>query len=256
MLKVAGIQPKTAESNYVANQMRLQAMEYGPNEINIAVTGSSLTARLDAQELTDEGVSLNLGLDGSNAIFSANELIDSGKIPNVLIIELNTIYRETDKNDRVLAEGMQSGTHKLAKYFTLVRAQSRPVTIIYSKSKSFKDSKLNTSLEAIDYLNIKPQNSYIAKGNNGNHEPCPELENLIIKAQEKDIRVVLLIIPDGINKPFKYGSLVEEMISKHEVEILDMKTPFSDKMTYTDGLHLSEPSAQFITEVIANALGE
>jgi len=256
LLKMTGLKPRTAESNYVANQIRLQAMEHESGQLNIVMAGSSLTARLNAQLIEGDDISLNIGLDGSNAIFVANELIDSGKRPRVLLVEINTIYINTVENNQSLTQGIESGTNKLAKYFPLVRAESRPITILYSQLKSFKDSKLSTSLRPEDYKEILPTRQYTSGGGLDDYIPCPKLEDLIKKATNNKIRLVLMVMPDGVGKPFKYGKLLEKMNNKYDVEVLDLKTPFSDELVYTDGLHLSEPSANFLTGVIANALKE
>ena len=255
-LEITGFKPRFAESNYVANQIRLQSMEYEEAELNIVMAGSSLTARLESQAIKGLGISLNLGLDGSNAVFAANAVIDSGKEPKVLLIELNTIYLDSTENDQTLTTGLQAGTHKLAEHFPLVRAESRPVTIIYSKIKSFKDSKLVINLNPEDYKYVRPKAQYFSVNGLEAYKPCPALESLIEKAIDNDIRVVLMMMPDGIEKPFRYGKLIEKMVKKYDIEVLDLKTPFADKLVYTDGLHLSEPAAKFLTNVVSNAFNE
>ena len=95
LLILTNIKPRTAESNYVANQIRLQATEYESGELNVVTIGSSISARLDIQSIEGKGVSLNIGLDGSNAIFGGNQLLNLNKKPRVLLIEMNTVYLDT-----------------------------------------------------------------------------------------------------------------------------------------------------------------
>ena len=254
LLILTNIKPRTAESNYVANQIRLQATEYESGELNVVTIGSSISARLDIQSIEGKGVSLNIGLDGSNAIFGGNQLLNLNKKPRVLLIEMNTVYLDTRENDLSLEKGLRSGTHKLAKYFPLVRAESRPITILYSELKSFKDKKMVTDLNASDFSYVRPVKKYLAMDGRGSYEPCHKLEKLIKRACDNNIRVVLMIMPDGEGKPFQYSKLIDHMIKQYDVEVLDLKTPFTEGLVYTDGLHLSEPSAKFVTEVIANAL--
>ena len=135
--KIFGVNPRFAESNYVANQIRLQTLDQADEDIDMVTVGSSLTARLFTGEIEGRKC-LNLGLDGSNAIFGSNRLLDSNKKPRCLVIELNTIYLNTEENDHVLREGLESGTNRLARYIPLLRAEYRPVTLLYSILKSYK----------------------------------------------------------------------------------------------------------------------
>ncbi len=256
-LGLSGVKPRFAESNFVANQMRLQSLDAlvsGGAELGIVNAGSSITSRIVTERIDNDKVNLNIGLDGSNAFLAANRMLDLGVVPGVLVIELNTIGIDSSGNDLLLLDGMNSGTARLARYFPLVRARSRPVTIIYSKLKRFKDKGLSVDLRAEDYSGVKPVKNYRFESEVSGVDRVPALDALILRAHALSVRVVLLMMPDGVGRPIKYGNVAEAMAEKYGVEVLDLKTPFADKMTYTDGLHLSEPSAAFITEVLSNAL--
>ena len=149
-----GVEPSFAESNYMANKIRLQSLDSDEKELNAVITGSSIAARLYPSLIEGEKSSLNLSLDGSRAILGSNRLLESGKYADVLLIEMNTILLDTDGNDRSLINGLNSGTEKLSHYFPLVKAKMRPVTIAYSKLKEYKDSKLKVRLNAADYRHL------------------------------------------------------------------------------------------------------
>ena len=254
-IDLLGVQPRFAESNYVANQIRLQAMESSTSDINIVTCGSSLTARLLTTQIDSKKKNLNLGLDGSSAIFSSKVLREYNKIPEILVIEMNAIFSYTVDNDIILNEGMVSGTNKLAKYFPLVRAEYRPVTILYSRVKNYKDSKLKIDIDAKTEPIIKTVKTYkYDSPDNVEYRESKALEAIIQTALKDRVRIVLAMIPDGEHKRLKERLLVEKMLEKYDVEFLDLKTPLNNRMKYSDGLHLSVPSAQFVTDMLERAL--
>jgi len=222
VLNTFNVSPQFAESNYVANQMRLQAMERAENDVSIVAVGSSLTARLKIESLSGEKEALNLGLDGSNAIFGGKSLFEDGKIPEVLLIEMNTLHRHIGSSNDLLREGMQSGTNRLSRVFIPVRAESRPVTLLYSALKSWKDGRYKIALKASDYQFIKPTKNYEAK-NNELYKEFPEVELIISEAQSLGVRVILLFMPDGYDKAYVNDVLAEKLSKEYEIEVLDLK---------------------------------
>lgn len=261
-----GVEPSFAESNYMANKIRLQSLDSDEKELNAVITGSSIAARLYPSLIKGEKPSLNLSLDGSRALFGVEQLFASGKKVDTLIIEMNTILLDTTNNDKSLREGQDSGTEKLSRHFPLVKAKMRPVTIAYSKLKEYKDSKLKVSLNADDFRHLIIEqyalNGMLPEVDLDEKEQLAqkEFEAILVTCKKKNIRVIMLMVPDGGQvhpKALKADEFAMAMALKHDVAYLNLKKHFmGDELTYTDGLHMSVPSAKFISQVISNALSE
>ena len=252
VIKRLEIKPHFAESNFISNQIRLQSLRYEEGNIGFAVTGSSLSARLYPSLLEAHNPSINVSLDGSTAILGCKRVLKSGKEVEVILIEMNTIFRDTDLNDVAIVESMQSGTQRLADYFPLVRAEVRPVTLLYSGLKNYRDSKLGDELES-GY--VKSATIGIMKDEGVPLTKCVALEDLIIGCKRREIRVVLMMLPDGGRDSSSCYQLSRDISARYEIEFMDLKKELSTKsLIYTDGLHLAVPSAKYVSRVISNTV--
>ncbi len=251
-IKNSGFKPHFAESNFISNQMKLQSLRHGQEQIGIAITGSSMAARLYSgmMEGTDPGI--NVSLDGSRAILGIHCLLESGKEIDTILIEMNSMTFDSRANDRVITASMDSGTERLADYFPLVRAEMRPITLLYSGLKNYKDIRLASS---VDVKSIAPIPINMSNYNGGEDVKCEELEALLCVCRSRGIRVVLMMLPDGGRSSKDLYQLSSAISSKYGLEFIDLKGNIPEKLlTYTDGLHLSVPSAKYVSLVISKTI--
>jgi hypothetical protein len=261
LLARAGLwRAQLAETNFQANLIRLQTFYFEPPPHSVLV-GSSMTGRLLPSYF--EGTSLariaNLGLDGSGSLFGL-ELVRTNPVP-VVIIEENTFLRPPNSNETLLAATLAGFNFRLSKYVPLLRAKSRPSSILYTWLKlRSKQGAVGITTEppasAESDTNSLPSPSEDASYKAVHNQLRDGIKQLI----EHGCRVVLLRLPSGrgVASPNDQAAALSEALMREfnlvRVDLGKESANRGEPLTYTDGVHLTASSARQASRLLAEVL--
>jgi len=250
-----------AETNFEANLIRLQSFlfERPPHAV---LAGSSITGRLLPSYFA--GTSLapmaNLGLDGSGTLF-ALELVRTNPVP-VVILEENTFLRPPNLNEQLLAQTLSGFNFRLSKYLPLLRAKSRPSSMLYTWLKLRGDREglkaaapepSTTTASALAPLPSPSEDAAFETVHN-------QLRDGIKQLREHGCRVVLLRLPSGQSLPSAgdlAATLGEALAREFNLQRVDLGQEClnrGESVTFTDGIHLSAGSARQASRILAELL--
>jgi hypothetical protein len=249
-----------AETNFQANLIRLQTFFFEPPPHSVLV-GSSMTGRLLPSYF--EGTSLarmaNLGLDGSGTLF-ALELIRTNPVP-VVIIEENTFLRPPNSNETLLAATLAGFNFRVCKYVPLMRAKSRPSSILYTWLKlRSKEGTVGVTTEPLP-TSESDTNSLPSPSQDAGYEAVhTQLHDGIKQLLDHGCRVVLLRLPSGrsvASTNDRAATLSEALAREFNLIRVDLGRECASRgelLTYTDGIHLSSGSARQASRLLAEVL--
>lgn len=249
-----------AETNFEANLIRLQTFFFEPPPHSVLV-GSSMTGRLLPSYF--DGTSLarmaNLGLDGSGTLF-ALELVRTNPAP-VVIIEENTFLRPPNSNETLLAATLAGFNFRLSKHVPLLRAKSRPSSILYTWLKlRSKEGAVATTTEPSPAAELDANSLPVPSQDAAYEAVHNQLRDGIKQLLEHDCRVVLLRLPSGrglASSNDRAAALSEALAREFNLQRVDLGQECASRgelLTYTDGIHLSAVSARQASRLLAQVL--
>ncbi len=256
LLLVTGWRAEIAEVNSQANLIRLESFLFGKTPRAVLV-GSSLTGRLlpsyfDQTAIAPVG---NLGLDGSAPAFGLDLVLQ--RPPSVVCIEVNRLLQPAGDNEAVLEAALRSPRFRAAKYISVLRASSRPSSILYDW---FKSRRTQTR-------------DFVPRGTNGPSvaayvPPDPEVIGAIqnkLRAQvhalqERGCRIAILRLPASHrftatnDTGYAFG---DDLAREFKLPVFDLDDECARRghtVKYSDGMHLSPASAREAAKVLAELL--
>lgn len=249
-----------AENNFEANLIRLQTFlfERPPHAV---LVGSSITGRLLPSYF--KGTSLapmaNLGLDGSGTLF-ALELVRTNPVP-IVIVEENTLLRPPNVNEQLLAQTLAGFNFRLSKYLPLLRAKSRPSSMLYTWLKlrsrdGAKEAVAEGPSAAGPAVATLPSPSEEAAFETVHNQLRNEIKQLV----EHGCRVVLLRLPSGhiltsaSDPAATLGQTLAREFNLLRVDLGQECASRGESVTFTDGIHLSAGSARQASRLLAEVL--
>jgi hypothetical protein len=261
LLARAGLwRAQLAETNFQANLIRLQTFFFESPPHSVLV-GSSMTGRLLPSYF--EGTSLarmaNLGLDGSGTLF-ALELVRTNPVP-IVIIEENTFLRPPNSNETLLAATLAGFNFRLSKYVPLLRAKSRPSSILYTWLKlRSKEGTVGATTQPVPAAESDANSLPSTSQDAGDEAVHNQLRDGIKQLLEHRCRVVLLRLPSGRDRAItndRAAALSETLAREFNLLRVDLGQECASRgelLTYTDGIHLSARSARQASRLLAQVL--
>ncbi len=248
------LQADFAESNFQSNLVRIQSYLFGPHH-DVVLAGSSISGRLLPRYFAAHGVLVaNLGLDGSGVRVAMDIIRQRPDLPSTILLEIYSLLREPDTNDRILQEAMRSPSFLLSRYLPVMRAAARPSALLYSKLKKYSDQLKVTSSFAPalvkTLVQTEPTNRMLS------------VEDEAIEADKADWlaqiafqfpKTYLLRIPTGPFSTPRKPDFIDHLAHKTNIPVIDL-TLTSIPFTYTDGRHLDAVSAEAACAVITDQL--
>jgi hypothetical protein len=250
LLQQTGWRAEYAESNVVANEIRWQRFERRRNAARIVVVGSSIGGRLPVEALVgDREKGINLCFDGSNARLGMELLAAAGVHPEWLFIEANTLTLPPSPNEATLRAAFSGFTGRLARAVPFLRAESRPVSLVYSVFKQRADRR-RAAGKVIPDLSSEPRRP-------GPEPPrvAPVSDPAITSAltewrgrlrpfRERGTQVVLVMLPDGGQDRARDYALARALAADGFL-FFDLKGTWPEEVfAYSDGVHLVRPAAE------------
>lgn len=242
-----------AESNLTNNEVRLQKL-YRNRDAGLVVLGSSLAGRLPELAFPEEWKAVNLGLDGGNPAFGAGLLLRWNVEPAMVVVEGNSIAKERSGNDPVLEERIRSLTFRRSPWMAPWRAERRPLSVLYSWLKTRKDEAVAGNGETgagarltAAVMVTQPGDEELLEG-----RMIPERLQAL---RDEGAEVLILMAPDGGASRSEEYRVARAVSARTGIPVLDVKGKLDEEsFRYTDGLHLSPPSARRVVKLIAEAL--
>jgi hypothetical protein len=248
-----------AEANSQANLIRLQSFYFDPPPKTVLV-GSSFTGRLLPEYFENTGLApvANLGLDGSSSEVGLRLL--EARPPPLVIVEVNSLLRPPDSNDAMLLSAVHSFRFRLSRYLVLLRAQSRPSSILYSWLKLRRDPAGTTGPTAAA-TREPPQSQTQISAALDPKVAAANLRGHLRSLAGRGSRLILVSLPAGAWEGTGEDSatrLGRELSTELRLPYLDLDAECSSRgrnLVYTDGHHLGASSAKAVSELLAEMAG-
>lgn len=262
LINLAGLKGSLGETNYQANMIRLGDFFYGPNRDAVLV-GSSIAGRILPEYFDNSGLEVaNLGLDGAVLLTGLEIIAQRGYPTRLLLLETETIDAVQSTNDQAVVEGLSSLSFRLARWLPLLRASSRPSSIIYSKLKGWRDRSIGVEVTA----GTKSQSIMLepTKQRRGENQALAKqkvaITDAIRRAKASASCIALVHIPcKGPVEESHPPPMAEEIAEQLALPIIDVARVMASlgiSAQYSDGMHLIEPSARKVAQIIAEQVSK
>ena len=250
--RMFGWRARLAENNYQANLIRLETFLHQPAPPAVLV-GSSMTGRLLPEYFSGTPLAgvANLGLDGSSPDLGLDVVFRRKDPPALVLVEVNTLLAQTSGNDATLRQAMKSFTFRLAGWLPFLRTELRPTSISYSTLKLWQDRRLAPSPSAPVAL---PPAAVAATSVQLDARADALLSRHLARLRElktRGARVILYQLPGGSETLPRF---VAEWNRELQFPVLHLGSEMRQRgfaPAYTDGLHLTAPSAAQASRVLA-----
>jgi hypothetical protein len=197
LVRITSWRAELAETSYQHNLIRLQNFLFDAPPRAVLV-GSSLSGRLLASYFDGTPIApvANLGLDGSAPAFGLEVVLK--RSPRVVIIEENLLLIPPNINQVAMVDAMQSLHFQSAKYLPMLRANSRPSSMLYTWAKSWRAPAVDSSprltpkpatTNAPAALSLAPSSSA------GAPSAKAKLRAQIKALQDRGCRIILVRLP-------------------------------------------------------------
>lgn len=250
--RMFGWRARLAENNYQANLIRLETFLHQPAPPAVLV-GSSMTGRLLPEYFAGTPLTgvANLGLDGSSPDLGLDVVLRRKNPPAVVLVEVNTLLAQTSGNDATLRLAMESFSFRLAGWLPFLRTELRPSSISYSTLKLWQDRRLAPSPSAPIAL---PPAALAAIPVQLDARAAALLSRHLTRLRELQIRgarVVLYQLPGGDEAPPFFMAGWDRELHCPFIRLGPEMRQRGFAPAYTDGLHLTAPSAAQASRVLA-----
>ena len=236
--------PELAETNYVANRLRIERWMLGPAASNVIV-GTSIGGRLLPAYFqgTRLATLANLGLDGANPDTGLSLVLQRPVPPARVFLEVHRLVMPPSDNDRKLLDLVEGPGMAVAQALPWTRADWRPSTVLYGWLKRRQSGSASA-----------PPDAGTASGPGPGIDPTwlDRVKKKIETIEARGSKVVLVRLPVGRENP-KPGSPdpLVEAVSRLGLPLVDLQARAErDGVTisYTDGLHLAPSSAEQVSK--------
>jgi hypothetical protein len=237
----------------------------------VVLVGTSITGRVLPEFFKEQGLEVyNLGLDGCIPRTGLELVLKKDKLPKIILLEAPSYPRDRRANDIEILEAIQGITFKLGRFLPIVRASSRPSSILYSLLKKKQDARADTG--ALPGKGVPTVPSAVpaavpvqASGQTPEVINDPEieiksLEQTIGSLTARNVEVILVRLPAGNQKTrIETGQpdLADRLSASLSLKILDVASTLKTRgviLSFSDGLHMRGPSAREAAKVMGERL--
>ena len=250
-----------AESNFQSNLIRVQRVLFD-SPPRAVIAGSSLSGRLLPSYFNGTPLAPldSLGLDGLSASFALDLILK--RPPSVVIIEVNTLLTPVNQHNGELVDAaIHSYLFRLSRYLHVLRAQSRPASMLYSWLKARSRKRANTTASVPSIPPPGPVHSAqlpIDRASDGGLRDRLRAQIQILR--DHDCRIVLMRLPDGgraVWSSIPSFSFGDDLAREFNLVQIDVEVECSRRghpVSYSDGMHLTAGSAREASQLLAEQL--
>lgn len=246
--------PELAETNYVANRLRIERFLLDSAPSNVVV-GTSISGRLQPSFFAGTTLAsmANLGLDGANPDTGLTLVLKQARPPERVFLEVHRLIMPPGANDAQLLNLTHGPGLELSRWAALTRAMSRPSTVLYGWLKGQQSGGGST---------VTP-GSQVTRPGTVTVEPDPQwaqrIREKVRKVQARGTKVYLLRLPVGRENPSdpQAGSFADEASTELGLPLVDLyrlSQAEGVEIRYTDGLHLTPQSAVWLAGRLAQTV--
>lgn len=258
LVRITSWHAELAETNFQHNLIRLQNFFFAAPPRAVLV-GSSLSGRLLASYFDGTPIApvANLGLDSSGPAFGLEVVLK--RPPRMVIIEENLLLNPPNLNEDAMVEAMQSLHFQSAKYLPMLRANSRPSSILYTWVKSRRPPAADISPGLTPKLattNAQAVPSLASLSSAGLPAAKEKLRAQIKALQARGCRIILVRLPTSRefvwhNMGFALGDELKRELNLAEIDLAHECARRGYVMKYSDGYHLAPLAAREAAQVMA-----
>jgi len=245
-----------AQYNYQENIIKADLYLYDKNVPNVAIIGSSLASRINADSLPGY---YNLSLYGMGVFDGAGILLKRDKLPPLILIEINYFYKPENQNFKNSFDNKPMGF--LKQKLPAMRDENQPLGLSYGAIRDFlnlKSAKQNTDshldkkvfdtlLAGIRGMYLHPDTMLINKG-------MFKLKKYVQTMNKMGSKVYFFEMPINSDvEMFPLSVLVRNAILKNFPQNSFIPAP-KQKFVTMDGVHLGYSEAQAYTTYFKNSL--
>lgn len=251
------------ETNYV----KVEKYVYHDSKIDVLLVGSSRTAKLDPQYISDDAA--NLGMRGLSSA-TGLELVKKTKLkPSIVLVEINETIGRQDED--LIQSLFNPFNYYIRLYFPMFRTEYRPVSVFIQAVRNFLEKADIISLEEIDQqrINLDFRETIVKEAIQENEQPLSEekkatlrrdaesIKSQIEAIENSGIQVVLYNVPgdpriDNTRKQRQEQEFLQTLFPPDKFEWLP--EPPEREWTTSDGTHLISDDAKVFTEFIRDKL--
>ena len=251
------------ETNYV----KVEKYVYHDSKIDVLLVGSSRTAKLDPQYISDDAA--NLGMRGLSSA-TGLELVKKTKLkPSIVLVEINDTIGRQDED--LIKSLFNPFNYYIRLYFPMFRTEYRPVSVFIQAVRNFLEKADIISLEEIDQqrINIEFRETIVKEAIQDNDQPLSEdakatlrrdaesIKSQIKSIEDGDVRVVLYNVPgdpriDNTMKQRQEQEFMRTLFPPKKFEWLP--EPPAREWNTSDGTHLISNDAKVFTEFIRDKI--
>jgi hypothetical protein len=259
-VEFTGLKADFWETNFYENLERAHLYLHGPHE-PVIILGSSLSARLLPQYFAESGCDVgNLGLDGCKGLTGLQLLLQRRDLPEIVLLEENTLFAKPDANDREVVEAINGFDFWLATKIPVLQPQTRPSSIFYSLIKEKRDQRIFIAGPQ-GTSPATPTPTAIATNAAASSQKVTDtekqVEDLIAELQRRGVKIGLFQLPAGENIPrSNQASMIPARDLSQTLGLLPINLDAEMvrqnlPIIYTDGHHLATPSARGACTILA-----
>jgi hypothetical protein len=259
-ISLFGLRATSAETNIAAGLIRLHGLSE-LTETSIVMVGTSITAKLEAAGALDrQGDSIiNMGIDGGTSLYAAQKIASLEIMPRVIVVEANAVLMPlATSNLNTLDRASDNAYFKLAKHIEVLRAEYRPVSVLYSLLKRLKD---NFAAVPGSGPGSGPALLRMEQKRGEVKYPPRELahamawRHVIEYFRRNGVKVFFAMLPDGSKSREEEYAFTRKLVAEYGLGFLDVKQHTADMgLSYSDGLHLATPSAKAVFQMLLASL--
>lgn len=263
LLKIFSPRAELAENNLQANLIRIQSFLFDPPPRALLV-GSSMTGRLLPRYFNETPLAPigNLGLDGSGPVLGLE--LAAQRPPPVLLVEINLLLKPWTPNDSLLQETCQSPAFRVSRHVSLLRAQSRPSSILYSWLKT-RTNRGQSPPPPPSEFNLIPPGKTLEEAKSLDtmfdyEQIKKQIHSLIKKLHIAGSKLVLVRMPAGKNSlrddhpAVLFANELAAEFQLAQVNLAGELGSTDSHISYTDGVHLTPASALKASHLLASDL--
>lgn len=258
LLYATGARAQLAESNLQANLIRISNYLHEP-PAPVALVGSSVAGRLLPEYFSENGISIqNVGLDGSRPLFAFEILRMRKSLPAVILVDTSVLFQPLMSNDDTLRESVENPTFQAGKWFPPLRPSFRPSSLLYSRIKSFRDSRGGGVAQPAERA-TEPENRPVAVGKVAwdPQDQFDAVRSALKNFQTHGADVRLLAIPRGAGWGTSMEGLERRLANELGLPVMEPGPTLAAggaHLVFSDGLHLDVPSAKRVSGEISRRL--
>ena len=251
------------ETNYV----KVEKYVYHDSKIDVLLVGSSRTAKLDPQYISDDAA--NLGMRGLSSATGLELVKKTQSKPSIVLVEINSTIGRQDED--LIQSLFNPFNYYIRLYFPMFRTEYRPVSVFIQAVRNFLEKADIISLEEIDQqrINLEFRETIVKEAIQENEQPLSEenkatlmrdaesIKSQIKSIDDSGVRVVLYNVPgdpriDNTMKQRQEHEFLRTLFPPKKFEWLP--EPPAREWSTSDGTHLISDDAKVFTEFIRDKI--